>query len=325
MLNCFTVLTLIRGRAVRQCVVCVALAGLVFCAGCQNGPTPAGEFVTQAEQLHRASLASAVNGDKDLNEYFDEMGRRVVAGATAADSGKTRDPVLGHMRFHLVGSETINAFDTGGGHIYIYNGLFQLCQSEDELAAVLAHEFAHAVSLDIEKTGMKPLPAGPLDRMAYQFVLYPFTGATELAADELAFTFYVRGGWDPARFGDIFDRLRQKPGFTLGGPPPSDRPGGGGARARFPPAAGVAELASADRRRCSDFQGSSCPRQRQQRAGRPDQPRLALPSRLPQLHAPRRHARPARRPGPAQEGHHPGSEFHSRAKLTASSRHPESL
>ena len=86
------------------------------------------------------------------------------------------------MRFHLVGSETVNAFDTGGGHIYVYNGLFQLCQNEDELAAVMAHEFAHAVSLDIEKTGMKPLTAGSLDRTAYQFVLYPFTGAAELAA-----------------------------------------------------------------------------------------------------------------------------------------------
>jgi len=208
MLNRLSMSTLTWGRAVRGLLACMGLFALAVCAGCQNGPTPAAEFVTQAEQLHRGSLASAVNRDKDLDDYFDEMGRRVIAGATAADPAKTHDPVFAHMGFHLVGSETVNAFDTGGGHIYVYNGLLQLCQSEDELAAVMAHEFAHAVSLDIEKTGMKPLPAGSLDRMAYQFVLYPFTGTTELSADDLAFSFYVRGGWDPARFADIFDRLR---------------------------------------------------------------------------------------------------------------------
>ena len=208
MLNLFRLLTLDGTLAIRNLAACAGLLGLAACAGCQSGPSPSAEFVTQAEQLHQGSLASAVTRDKDLNDYFDEMSQRIIAGASAADPAKTRDPVLAHMRFHLVGSETVNAFDTGGGHIYVYNGLFQLCRNEDELASVMAHEYAHAVSLDLEKTGMKPLVGGSLDRAAYQYVLYPFSGTTELAADELAFGFYLRGGWDPARFGDVFDRLR---------------------------------------------------------------------------------------------------------------------
>jgi hypothetical protein len=203
-------LTFHSACAVRAMVACAGLLALAGGAGCQSGPSPSAEFVAQAEQLHRGSLASAVSSDKDLNDYFDEMGQRVVAGAAAADPAKARDPVLAHIRFHLVGSETVNAFDTGGGHIYVYNGLFQLCQNEDELASIMAHEFAHAVTLDLEKSGMKPLTGATLDRIAYQFVLYPFNGPTELAADELAFSFYLRGGWDPARFGDVFDRLRTK-------------------------------------------------------------------------------------------------------------------
>src|SRR5579862_9152637 len=118
-----------RRRLIFGLLTCLGIFAMLICGGCQNGPTPAAEFVSQAEHLHRDSLASAVTRDKDLNEYFAEMGRRVIAGAAAADPTKTRDPVFSHMQFHLVGSETINAFDTGGGHIYIYNGLFQLCQN----------------------------------------------------------------------------------------------------------------------------------------------------------------------------------------------------
>ncbi|RNI26544.1 peptidase M48 [Rufibacter latericius] len=37
-----------------------------------------------------------------------------------------------------------NAFATPGGHIYVFTGLIQYLDSEDELAGVLGHEIAHA-------------------------------------------------------------------------------------------------------------------------------------------------------------------------------------
>lgn len=40
--------------------------------------------------------------------------------------------------------ETLNAFATPGGHIYVYTGLIKFLQDEDHLAGVLAHEIAHA-------------------------------------------------------------------------------------------------------------------------------------------------------------------------------------
>ena len=40
-------------------------------------------------------------------------------------------------------SKTINAFTTGGHYVYIYDALFQMCKNEDELAAVMAHEYGH--------------------------------------------------------------------------------------------------------------------------------------------------------------------------------------
>ncbi|MEM7105066.1 MAG: M48 family metallopeptidase [Bacteroidota bacterium] len=40
--------------------------------------------------------------------------------------------------------ETLNAFVTPGGYIYVYLGLINFLESEDQLAGVLGHEIAHA-------------------------------------------------------------------------------------------------------------------------------------------------------------------------------------
>lgn len=40
--------------------------------------------------------------------------------------------------------ETLNAFATPGGHIYVFTGLIKFLQDEDHFAGVLAHEIAHA-------------------------------------------------------------------------------------------------------------------------------------------------------------------------------------
>ncbi|GGK80229.1 M48 family metallopeptidase [Rufibacter glacialis] len=41
-------------------------------------------------------------------------------------------------------AENLNAFATPGGHIYVFTGLINKLETEDELAGVLGHEIAHA-------------------------------------------------------------------------------------------------------------------------------------------------------------------------------------
>lgn len=45
--------------------------------------------------------------------------------------------------FRVVNDSTINAYSVAGGFVYINTGLLNIIESEDELAAVLAHEIAH--------------------------------------------------------------------------------------------------------------------------------------------------------------------------------------
>lgn len=47
-------------------------------------------------------------------------------------------------RFRVVDDKDINAFSLPGGYIYVFKGLVDFVQSDDELAGVLAHEICHA-------------------------------------------------------------------------------------------------------------------------------------------------------------------------------------
>ncbi|MDB5303540.1 MAG: hypothetical protein JWM97_1089 [Phycisphaerales bacterium] len=187
---------------------------MALLSGCQ-APAPAQQFVAQAQRLHDGALASTVVVDTDLNDYFQEIGDRVAAAAKTAAPSKANEAFLASVRCHLVISDTTNAFTTGGTHVYIYNGLFQACQSEEELAAAVAHAYAHLMSLDLEKTQMKPEPGRALPAVAWQFVINRSTLAQEQEADRLAMQLYAQGGWEPGKFAQLFERLEALTGGNV--------------------------------------------------------------------------------------------------------------
>ena len=47
------------------------------------------------------------------------------------------------VQVHLIDQSGVQAFATLGGHVIVYKGLLKEINSEEELAAVLAHEVAH--------------------------------------------------------------------------------------------------------------------------------------------------------------------------------------
>ena len=47
-------------------------------------------------------------------------------------------------KFKVVKGDDVNAFSIPGGNLYVYEGLINFAESDDELAGVLAHEVAHA-------------------------------------------------------------------------------------------------------------------------------------------------------------------------------------
>jgi predicted Zn-dependent protease len=186
-----------------------ALAVLTLAStGCAPDRAPAAKFIQQAETLHSAALLSTITPDEDLNAYVQEIGKRLEDAAKQVVPDKARGPFFSSMKFHLVDVPIVNCFTTGGSHVYVYRGLFDFCRSEDELAAAIAHAYAHALNLDAESVGIKP-PDKPLPSRAtaWDYVTNRYTAAQEQAADQLAFRLYTRAGWDPGRFEVLFTRL----------------------------------------------------------------------------------------------------------------------
>ena len=46
-------------------------------------------------------------------------------------------------KLHIIDQDVLNAFAVPGGYIYVYTGLIEYLDKEDDLAGVLAHEIAH--------------------------------------------------------------------------------------------------------------------------------------------------------------------------------------
>jgi predicted Zn-dependent protease len=126
-----------------QLVVMLVLVavGLQSCA--VNPATGQGNLVLMTERReveigkeeHDKVIASMrIMTDEQLNAYVNEVGQRVAAGSHRPDLQYT---------FTVIDSPEINAFALPGGFVYINRGLLLYLKSEDELAAVLAHEVGH--------------------------------------------------------------------------------------------------------------------------------------------------------------------------------------
>lgn len=88
----------------------------------------------------------------DLNGYLNEVGQSLAQFST-------RPETFGGYHFLVLDSDDINAFAAPGGLILATRGLLKCCQTEDELAAVLAHEVGH-----VEKQhGLRAIRTGRLN------------------------------------------------------------------------------------------------------------------------------------------------------------------
>ncbi len=214
-----SVIDLCSSRSRFRAIAIILAALALHCGGC-SAPAPSAKFVEQAERLHAGALASAVSSNPDLNDYVQFIGSRLAAAAHEAVPNRANEELLQALRCHLVDCPLINAFYTGGHHIYVYSGLLAACENEDELAAAIAHEYAHAIDLAVEKTKLRPDPNQQLPLVAWQFVVNRFSLDQEMSADDLAFQIYTRCGWDPLRFSALFARLATAAPY----PPAPDRP-----------------------------------------------------------------------------------------------------
>lgn len=144
---------------------------LILCVGLLCAGTAAGQFGLDKLDLRKvqkgldtakdvAKISKGVAGISAEEEYV--IGGSVAVEIVSRYGGLIRDPLIVE-RLNLIGrslalysdrpelkwcfglldSSEVNAFSAPSGYVFITRGLYERCESDDELAAVLAHEISH--------------------------------------------------------------------------------------------------------------------------------------------------------------------------------------
>jgi predicted Zn-dependent protease len=123
---------------------------------------------------------------------------------------------------HLIEDKGWNAFTIGGGKIFVYTGIFQgkfAIRSDDELAAILAHEMAHVNARHASEGQGKRILSKILDkRLRSQVYQASFTTLQEDEADRYSVVYMALAGYNPQKASVIWKRLD----YYLGSQPVSN-------------------------------------------------------------------------------------------------------
>lgn len=94
---------------------------------------------TQLDQEIRANQQEyPILNDQEATSYVQNIMNQIITSPSIKYKGQFVYKVA------LINTNTINAFATPGGYIYVYKGLLKYIDNEATLAAILAHEVAHA-------------------------------------------------------------------------------------------------------------------------------------------------------------------------------------
>jgi predicted Zn-dependent protease len=181
-----------------------------------------------------------------VTQYVNEVGQAVARKSS-------RPNVFRGYHFAVLDTTEVNAFACPGGLIFITRGLFQTCASEDELAAVLAHEVGHIAHKDginsisqarwtevLTTMGTEAarqyggvagnlvtLFEGSIDDVFKTIVVNGYSRAAEEAADREAVAILGRAGYDPGALASLLAKMAGKDkgagGIYKTHPPTSER------------------------------------------------------------------------------------------------------
>ena len=272
-----------RLSTVRLASACAATLALLFAAGCASiaqvgaGIGEAAGVITpqQAQSIVKVGEAAEKTFADITPEQEYYIGRAVGAtivskykvyqndqatryvnlvGQTLAQAS-TKPETFGGYHFLLLDSDEINAFAAPGGFIFLSRGMVRLCRTEDDLAAVLAHEVGHvelqhalraikssrltSALTTLAMEGAKNFGGEQLAQLtqAFEGSISDITGTLmnsgyarkqERQADEAALRILQAIGYDPHALVAVLDEMQKdlKPGghdFAATHPPPEER------------------------------------------------------------------------------------------------------
>ncbi len=189
-----------------------------------------------AVQAYQQTLAQA-NQKKQLNPDPAQTARvRAIAQRLIPQTSAFRADAAGwKWEINVINSPEVNAWCMPGGKIAVYTGLIQkLNATDEEIAAVMGHEIAHAlrehsrerasqqINAGIVATGVGVALGGSQGSMDMASMVtnltynLPNSRLHETEADRIGVELAARAGYDPRAAVSLWEKMRKVAG---GGPP----------------------------------------------------------------------------------------------------------
>ena len=201
----------------------VALAALALLAGCATSPTGRSQFIAvsdaQMDQLGATSFERMKQSDKLSRDVRKQAAARCVVDALKRGLPPSAQRTAWEVQVFEDASP--NAFALPGGKVGVNTGMWTVARSQDELAAVLAHELAHVIARHAAERVSQQMAAGVALEAAQAYsgartspentrmlmgalglgaqvgVMLPFSRAHETEADVLGQRIMAEAGFDP--------------------------------------------------------------------------------------------------------------------------------
>lgn len=214
----------------KSCIItAIAIVALAI-AGCAGGAGGYNMYSTSEDLKLGEGLVKQINADSKNYPVSKNEGLRAYVQSIVDELIKSPEiKYRGVFKYRveiIENKSTINAFCCPGGFIYVYTGLLDFLTDEATLAAVLAHEIAHAecrhaTQRMTSQKGMESLVNLYKEKnknKTTEAITTTFTGLTSLAnsreneyeADEFAFKYLRSTKWYPGAILRFFDKIKTR-------------------------------------------------------------------------------------------------------------------
>ena len=223
------------------------LAFIFFLISCGTVPLTGRKQLSVIPESQMISLANdsyaqvlKENELSDNQQYIDRVrrvGNRISSAVEEYFSKEgMKDQLKGYnWEFNVIQSDQKNAWCMPGGKIAFYEGIMPICQDDNGVAVVMAHEIAHAIArhgnermsqqMSVQLGGMVLSEAmekeeertrnlaltafGLGSQVGY---LLPYSRTHESEADELGLYFMAMAGYDPRGAPEFWKRMQAEGG-----------------------------------------------------------------------------------------------------------------
>jgi metalloendopeptidase OMA1, mitochondrial len=199
--------------ALHAAVVALSLAAIV--AACQQAPvTGRQQFILLPESqdaqmglqaYQEIKQESEISRNSELNRRVQRVGRRIAEVSPHPEWD---------WEFTLFENDEPNAFALPGGKVGVNTGLFRVAKNDDQLAAVMGHEVAHAIARHGAERmsqgllaqglgagavlgGVNPQIVDVAAQAATLGVILPYSRTQESEADHIGLLYMAEAGYDP--------------------------------------------------------------------------------------------------------------------------------